>query len=148
MNKSAGVDCTGFVQRSGSYASEDYEFEKVFSYDWNTINPSINRDWFTTDDNLVLLSSRDQGVFDIQTNEWKYPNLEKVIPGDIIYYLGYHVMIIDSVDTKELVVKPDNIQIIESTWGANNSGVIKVKSIKSLTDADKHWVVGRITGNE
>jgi len=58
MNKAAGVDCTGIVQRSGSYEGAKYTYQKLAAYDWNEPDPGKNRVSFTINTNLWEIESQ------------------------------------------------------------------------------------------
>jgi len=77
-----------------------------------------------------------------------YPDLNKIIPGDIIYYSGHVMMVADvkyEPGTRNTTVS--QIKIIEATtWEVYF--VSKLHSLDrysgGINNADKNWVIGRL----
>jgi len=74
-----------------------------------------------------------------------------LVPGDILYYDGYHVMMVDSINTSDGTILTSEVNIIESTWGEIGiAGATKIKTLKKVDDANpkKNWKLGRLRIDE
>ena len=153
--KSAGVDCVGLVQRSASYSSGEnangYELSDLSGYTWT-------KEWIG--DRKYIVAEKDNDMnwdnsyqlleITAKPKVGKPVNLDKVIPGDIVYYRGYHIMTVAEVEynsgTRTTCV--DKIKLIEAT--TNNIWkiyfVAKKNSLESCTNSDmsRNWVIGRL----
>jgi hypothetical protein len=155
IQQSTGVDCVGLVQRSASYADDNnYTLTPIYGYNWNTSEPCTGREFIIAEPhttkpvcNVVrLVKVTDRASRFLQDAEFVYPLIEKLIPGDIVYYWsgsGYHVMMVASITyTEGRDTTVANIQLIE----ANYPSVLKTRSISNLgtTANPVSWIVGRL----
>jgi uncharacterized protein YfaT (DUF1175 family) len=152
--KSAGVDCVGFVQRAASYQPDVYSLHDISVLEWNDANggprryivlfEDKNRNRFDQSFSLWKISRKIEGEYNSVTKLTNYPNLEKVIPGDIVYYFdngGYHVMMVQSItylSGDERRTEIANIKLIESNWPS-------VRNDKNVSQySDPEWKIGRL----
>ncbi len=152
--RSAGVDCVGLVQRALSYQGESYALSSIGGYTWTSTAqgsgtrtaPTVAADgglW-----KIMEIMAKEDRKKDPITNEWIYPKLSQVVPGDIIYYPGHTMMVADITRSGSGDVRPEDVRIIEAVhWkGWAVFGVTKRNKLKNYTDGDvkSAWVIGRL----
>jgi hypothetical protein len=156
--RSAGVDCVGLVQRSASYAGNNpnnYLLPDIDPYTWDQANYNAGRKYIVTERDKDLtgtnefhlweISASILGEVDPSTGKTIFPNLDRIIPGDVVYYRGYHVMMVHSItyEAEKRSTSISIIRLIEANWPS----VINTQTVQNLEDNNKSWVIGRLITN-
>ncbi len=163
--ETAGVDCIGFVQ--SSYAWEDSPYSAINSAEyrkgpvyWTSSDsdiPSSAMRRFYSDSYSTLMCEQvnpSDEVDNILTTESLtdtisiYDQFENVVPGDVVYYPGQHIMIVSEIKAPS---GPDgryvdrDIVLIESVYSNQDSGYYGVvkRSLKNETTSGKKWEIRR-----
>jgi hypothetical protein len=149
----AGLDCVGFTQRCASYPNSPYNWVQgtwfLGAYFWGNARGTTG---FPTPTNNLAWQVAKTDVLDDAGN---IKNLNKVIPGDIIYYGNpSHIAMILSVqyDQNERTSALDRIRVIESTYGVNDDGiafgnVIKERNLQFYFDRNGVLTIVRLRTN-
>jgi hypothetical protein len=119
---SAGIDCSGFVERSCAYPKNNYKLgDKLEKGDRLTWVTSMNA-W-----NLMTYHRHDK-IEDYMIWEIDPADRSTIVPGDILRFPGSHVVIVLSINypngSRVVEDKSENITVIESTQGDRNQWYI------------------------
>lgn len=158
-NLEAGVDCGGLIYMSEAYLDTPYirngngnKPSAVDAVRWDYNNgwsihdcgPDTQNPGYAVNNNLFKILDTSDFALNIKPN-----NIKRVVPGDIIYYHGYHVMMVRDINivngNREIDLA--DIKIIESTYGDNveTGPIYGVGNTRNLnTYKDKTWYLGRI----
>ncbi|MBN2531663.1 MAG: hypothetical protein JXB88_02160, partial [Spirochaetales bacterium] len=142
--KSAGVDCVGFVFMAAGYKQENgyqYILAKLEPMKWNATVAGARQKFYDPQNLWEIIDKNEYSGKKIELN--------KVIPGDIIYYEDtpktfQHVMIVNSVVYEKGTRNTDinYITLIEATLNTSFGCVINDRTI-GFYNAHK-WTIGRI----
>ena len=152
---SAGVDCNGFVSRSASYPENPYTWKDNNGQDITNYDKWFSSPGYPTTGrgDSYLITQKSDGVFDPLTLKYYWLNLDKIKPGDIMYYTengkNKHIAMVQNVTKTDGVVTLSDIKLIESTWyEKNNLGAYKnakVTNEQSLNNYEtKSWYIIRL----
>lgn len=163
IKQSTGVDCVGFVQRSASYGINDtlnsFSLPDLTSYQWSDQGSVItNRRYIIAESyekpngQIVNEIHMDRITFwNNEDDNGNILNLDKVIPGDIIYYWngnGYHVMMVSNVTISQDgdAIQPGDIEIIEATsWQVSYAAKVHTLANYSGDQGnERNWIIGRL----
>lgn len=149
----SGVDCGGLIYMSEAYKGTKYksygEGEVSAEKGMRSIHDTGEGTNYTPTDNLYSIMNRNEYDDDLNI---KPENRKRVVPGDIIYYPGYHVMIVQDVEIENgnREIELENIKVIESTHSGylNLFGVGNQNNLffyhSPENEQDREWSLGRI----
>lgn len=141
---SAGADCNGFVSRAASYTNNPYSWA-----DSRNHNIHNKDDWYTSpsyplvNDKSYLITDKNN-----KNDTDEFIGLNKIKPGDIMYYTGTssHIAIVSSIDVTDVALTVENIHLIESSWYGTASA--KVMKRYKLSDYNNNettiWKIVRL----
>lgn len=170
---SAGVDCIGLTQMSASYKNNPYRWDDIQENNTNSNRYGLslqninNSDfWYLdTDDNIAndRRFPRPDGNYswmitykDNLDDEMNVKNLNKVVPGDIVYFdkdnngIQKHIMMVYKIEYNEDTrnTEPDKIILIEATFDTDSfAKVINERTLMHNEYKTKDWGIFRLQPN-
>jgi hypothetical protein len=143
---SAGTDCIAFVQKSAGYSGTSYSYIK------NTVGGILGTCLWGDSRGATMYPHQNNGCWMISSNTDIPENLDKVIPGDILYYGTDHIALVRAVkyNNDKRTTVPNQIYLIESVYGRDEDDVPFGKVINFRTVAtynDRSWVIARLKTN-
>lgn len=147
---SAGVDCIGFVSRIASYTDNSYTWEDVESQTIHNTNRhfvDVNYPTYGGGDSVYITDSDN-----LNDDETAILDLEKVKPGDLMYYIGSNgshiTMVLDVEDiNSDGIISLGEVSLIESTWSEQREIVFwaSVTNINTLSSySGTEWNIVRL----
>lgn len=150
--RGAGTDCIGFAQRSASYNNNIYAWADFAGGIANGDNYGGTVTYAPRQ--FPYVDSRSVAIAEHRQTNYNggYLHLDKVVPGDILYYAkydsgksdGYHIAIVrDVIHSEDGSVLAGNIKLIESTFNSGSMAYI-IKN-KTLDDySARKWFIVRL----
>jgi hypothetical protein len=142
-----GVDCIGFVQRAYTYTNSTYSAVKEADYRkgplfWNSIDKDIPTSAMNRFHSLDYASK----ILDV--NQWQdgsadpdvvikvYDQFKYLVPGDVIWYSGQHIMLVQSIDAPSgpnggYMIR--DVHLIESVFNSHFGGFFGVVNDRTIS---------------
>jgi len=144
--KAAGTDCVAFVMNSAGYDGDVYDvLGSVPDAFWDD-GRSSSLEQITIGDDLWEICGSTKFIVNPATGLRDYLYLDKIALGDIVYYPGYHVMIVSKIDYNDVdTTSIDKIWLIESTYDSDTGGYVRnFRTVSLINGLKKAWIIGRM----
>jgi hypothetical protein len=145
---SAGTDCVAFVEKSAGYSGSPYTWFNIAGRRLGTCLWGDSR-------GATQYPHIDGACWTISHNIDIPENLDKVVPGDILYYGTNHIALVRSIEyeANSRTTLTTKIYLIESVYGNNFNNiantlfgqVVNYRNVDSY--AAKDWVIARLKIN-